>query len=178
MTLPTTDAPIALAVRGVHLMATGGRAEFEEVYGPTAVDRDNAVQPAGSRVPGPAGFWATALWLRGAVHDLHYEIHHAIAHDDLVAVHASMLGHQTGEWVFYTEDGGVDSVFPATGRSFVMTESHWFRVEGGRIAEHWANHDALGTARQLGWVPPTPAYFGRMAMAKGRAVARLRASRE
>ena len=35
--------------------------------------------------------------------------------------------------------------------------------------EHWANRDDLGMARQLGWIPPTPAYLLKMARAKRRA---------
>jgi hypothetical protein len=51
-----------------------------------------------------------------------------------------------------------------------MTQSHWFRMRDGRILEHWANRDDLGMARQLGWVPPSPAYLVRMGLAKRRAV--------
>jgi hypothetical protein len=72
--------------------------------------------------------------------------------------------------VVYTDDGTVDSVFPPTGRTFAITQSHWFRMRDGRILEHWANRDDLGMARQLGWVPPSPAYLVRMALAKRRAV--------
>ena len=50
-----------------------------------------------------------------------------------------------------------------------MTQSHWFRIEDGKIIEHWANRDDLGMARQLGWIPPTPAYLFKMARAKRRA---------
>ena len=39
----------------------------------------------------------------------------------------------------------------------------------GQAIEHWANRDDLGTAAQLGWVPPTPRYLLRMALAKRRA---------
>ena len=46
---------------------------------------------------------------------------------------------------------------------------HWFRIEDDQIIEHWANRDDLGTARQLGWIPPTPAYLFKMARAKRRA---------
>ena len=51
----------------------------------------------------------------------------------------------------------------------MMSQSHWFRFAGGRIVEHWANRDDLGTARQLGWLPPTPIYLIRMAWARSRA---------
>ena len=170
--MPHATPPVELAVRSLHLMADGDRAEFERVYRPTAVDRDSTVQPPASRVPGPAGFWATALWLRAAVGRLRYDVRAAITDGDLVAVHSAMHGTHTGEWVFYTAQGAVDAVFPPTGRPFVMTESHWFRIEQGAIAEHWADHDALGTARQLGWIPPGPAYLGRMAVARRRAITR------
>ena len=50
-----------------------------------------------------------------------------------------------------------------------MTQSHWFKMKDGVIIEHWANRDDLGTARQLGWIPPTPPYLFKMALAKRRA---------
>ena len=81
-----------------------------------------------------------------------------------------MNGRHVAPWAVYTEDGALDTVFPPTNRDFAMTQSHWFRVEDGRVVEHWANRDDLGTARQLHWIPPTPAYLFRMARAKRRAV--------
>ena len=159
-----------LAVRSIHAMATGERTEFDEVYASSATDRENAVQPPSSRVPGPAGFWATANWLRAAFAGLHYDIHHAIADGDLVAVNSTMNGRHTAAIAFYTPEGAVDAVFPPTGRAFAMAQSHWFRVEDGRIVEHWATRDDLGTAKQLGWLPPTPRYLVKMARAKRRVV--------
>jgi len=50
-----------------------------------------------------------------------------------------------------------------------VTQSHWFRVDDGKIIEHWANRDDLGMAKQLGWIPPTPAYLFKMVRAKRRA---------
>jgi hypothetical protein len=38
------------------------------------------------------------------------------------------------------------------------------------IIEHWANRDDLGMARQLGWIPPSPAFLFKMARAKRRAL--------
>ena len=55
---------ISVAVRSIHAMADGDRADFDPLYHPRAVDRENQVQPPSSRVPGPAGVYSTALWLR------------------------------------------------------------------------------------------------------------------
>ena len=38
----------------------------------------------------------------------------------------------------------------------------------GKVIEHWANRDDLGTAVQLGWVPPSPVYLARAALTKRR----------
>jgi predicted ester cyclase len=168
---PTTVVtdPVAVAVRSIHAMSDGERSDFEPLYHPRAVDHENRIQPPSSRIEGPEGFYATARWLRAAFGGLHYDVHHAVAGDDLVAVNSTMNGRHVSPWVVYTADGAVDSVFPPTNRVFAMTQSHWFRIEDGRILEHWANRDDLGTAMQLGWLPPTPIYLARMVAAKHRA---------
>jgi len=175
MTASVSADPATVAVRSIHAIAGGTRAEFEPLYHPQAVDRENQIQPPSSRVPGPDGFFATALWLRAGFADLHYDIHHAVACGDLVAVNSTMNGRHIAPWAVYTADGALDTVFPPTNRAFAMTQSHWFRVEDGRVVEHWANRDDLGMGRQLGWIPPSPGFLLRMAMAK-RAHARRRAS--
>ncbi len=164
-TVVLTDAK-SIAVRSIHVMANGSRADFEAVIHPQAVDRENKVQPPPSRVPGPAGFHSTALWLRAAFADLHYDIHQVIADGDLVVVNSTMNGHHVAAFAVYTDDGQVDTVFPPTNKTFAMTQSHWFRIEAGKVIEHWANRDDLGQARQLGWLPPTPAYLIRMVHAR------------
>jgi predicted ester cyclase len=161
--------PVSVAVRSIHTMARGDRADFESLYHPLAVDRENRIQPPSSRVPGPACFYSTALWLRAAFADLHYDIHHAIADGDLVVVNSTMNGRHVSPWAVYNDDGAIDSVFPPTHKIFAMTQSHWFRMEDGVIIEHWANRDDLGMGRQLGWIPPTPPYLIKMAVAKRRA---------
>jgi len=159
---------VAVAVRSIHAMAQGQRTDFDSLYHPGATDHENPVQPPASRVAGPAGFYSTAVWLRAAFAGLRYDIRHAVATDDLVAVNSTMNGRHVAPWVVYTADGGVDTVFPPTGKTFAMTQSHWFRITDGVVAEHWANRDDLGMARQLGWVPPTPVYLLKMALAKKR----------
>lgn len=165
---PVSLDPIIVAVRSIHAMADGTISEFEPLYDPSALDRESVVQPPSSRVAGPAGFHSTALWLRAAFADLHYDIHHSISDGTLVAVNSTMNGRHVAPWAVYTEEGTVDSVFPPTNKTFANSQSHWFRIEDGRILEHWANRDDLGMARQLGWVPPTPAYLFKMGLAKRR----------
>jgi predicted ester cyclase len=173
MDINTTDGPsadpVAVAIRSLHTMATGGRSDFDAVFHPDAVNRENKVQPPSSRVPGPAGFHSTALWLRAAFAGLRYEIHHALTDGDLVAVNSTLNGRHVAQFVLYRDDGEVDSAFPPTGKSFAMAQTHWFRIQGGKVIEHWAVRDDLGQAKQLGWLPPTPAYLVRMALAKLRA---------
>jgi predicted ester cyclase len=166
---PLPSDPKSIAVRSIHIMAHGSRADFDAAVHPEAVDRENTVQPPASRIAGPAGFYATALWLRAAFAELHYDIHHVVADGDLVAVNSTMNGRHVAPIVLYTDDGQVDTAFPPTRKPFATTQSHWFRIQDGKVIEHWANRDDLGQARQLGWVPPTPAYLVRMARAKRRA---------
>ena len=42
---------------------------------------------------------------------------------------------------------------PPTGERFGAQQSHWFRVDDGKVAEHWAVRDDLGMIRQLGIAP-------------------------
>jgi SnoaL-like polyketide cyclase len=81
-----------------------------------------------------------------------------------------MNGRHVARWVVYDAEAEVDTVFPPTGKTFAATQSHWFRMNDGRIIEHWANRDDLGMSQQLGWVPPRPAYLLRMTRAKRQTV--------
>ncbi|WP_369690196.1 ester cyclase [Nocardia sienata] len=88
--------------------------------------------------------------------------HEATASQDIAAVHTTMSGRQVGTFVVYDAQGVPEQAFPATGRSFAVTQTHWFRITDGAVREHWANRDDLGQAQQLCWVPPTPDYVFRM----------------
>jgi hypothetical protein len=54
------------------------------------------------------------------------------------------------------EPGRVDGpvAMRQTAERFVARQSHWFRVEGGRLAEHWATREDLVAMLQLGVVQP------------------------
>ncbi|GHE11163.1 ester cyclase [Streptomyces alanosinicus] len=69
---------------------------------------------------------------------------------------ASKSARHTGTFVTYDENARPDGAFPPTGKTFSVPQTHWCRIADGRLIEHWANHDDLGQAVQLGWIPPTP----------------------
>lgn len=157
----------------VELMTHGDLEDFARVVHPQGLNREASHEPLAARRPGPEGFHATSQWLRSAFSDFTMEIHEAVAVDDLVMVHNTMHGTQTGTMVYFGEDGSVGEVFPPNGGSFAATQSHWMRMADGLVIEHWANRDDLGMARQLRWVPPTPAYLWRRRTARRSAVRRL-----
>ncbi|MEU0544038.1 ester cyclase [Nocardia sp. NPDC005978] len=165
----TTETARALAIRSVHLMSEGERADFDAIIHPDAINREGKSEPPATRGRGPAAYYATALWLRSAYSGLRHTIEAAVVQGDLVALHTTMHGRHTGPFVTYDEYGAIDQVFPPTGKTFATTQTHWLRVSEGKIIEHWANRDDLGQAVQLAWVPPTPTYLLRMARAKRKA---------
>jgi predicted ester cyclase len=173
MTLSDADTrseAVALLVRSLDAMATGSREQFERSYDAAAVNREAATEPPAARQPGPAGFWATAQWLRAAFSGLRWEVHEATGDAGLMALHVTMSGRHTGNFVTYQPGTSVvDAIMPPTGKTFAVTQTHWFRTRDGMITEHWANRDDLDMARQAGWVPPTPAFLLRAAVAKRRA---------
>jgi predicted ester cyclase len=159
----------SVAVRSIHHMAKGSRAEFDDVVHPDGFTRERRAAPPSARGHGPGAFYALAQWLRAAIEDLSYEIHHVVSEGNLVTVNSTMRGRHADTFVFYTEQGEVDQAFAPTGKPFAIMQSHWFQMKDGKIVEHWANRDDLGMARQLAWVPPTPLYLLRCAKAKRQA---------
>ncbi|MFC0450877.1 ester cyclase [Rhodococcus jostii] len=164
---PASSAQVkSLAVRSIEIMATGSRADFDSIVHPSAFNRESESEPPSTRGRGPEAFYASALWLRSAFAELRFDVEHVVVEDDLAVVHTIMRGRQMGPFVVYDERGAVTQVFAPTGRTFAVKQSHWLRVEEGRVIEHWANRDDLGQAVQLGWVPPTPLSLVRNAWAK------------
>jgi predicted ester cyclase len=159
----------AVALRALELMRGASPDAFRSVYLPDASTRPLVIgqRLAGGR--GPEVFHAATRWLTDAFADLERVVHHVVAEDGLVAMHLTLSGRQVAPLAFHDERGALSAVFPATGKRFAAQETHWLRLAGdGRVAEHWVNRDDLGMAMQLGWVPPTPPYLIRMALAKRR----------
>jgi predicted ester cyclase len=163
------DDPKAVSVRLIHLMADGDLPDFEAVIHRHGANREARKEPMAARGKGPAAFYASALWLRGAFSDMRWDIHEVAADGDLVVVHSTLAARHTGPFVTYDGAGAVSQVMPPTSKAFSATQTHWFRHADGKIIEHWANRDDLAVAQQAGWVPPSPRYLARMALAKRRA---------
>jgi len=165
----TTDQLKAVCARSMQIMGDGDLRDFEAVVHPDARNREGEAEPPACRGTGPAAFYRTALWLRKAYADLHWEVHDVVAEGDVVVAHVTMSGRQTGTFVGYGPDALPAQAFPARGRTFATTQTHWFRMADGVVIEHWANRDDLGTAAQLGWVPPSPLYAVKMMLATRKA---------
>ena len=163
------DASRAVALRSITHMADGGRADFNDVIAPGAVNHESANEPPACRVGGPEGFHATAVWLRTAFSDLEHRVENVVAEGDLVVIDTTMSGRHVAPFVVYDAEGAVDAVWAPTGRTFAVRQSHWLRVTDGLVDEHWAVRDDLGQGFQLAWVPPSPRYLLRCALAKRRA---------
>lgn len=109
---------------------------------------EHALAPFGSSAPGsvdgPVHTKQVIERLRAQFPDLVMTVDAVIAEGDLVSARVTASG---------TNRGPLNGVIPPTGRSFVVQQCHWFRIDRGRIVEHWAVRDDLGTMLQLGVVP-------------------------
>lgn len=157
-----------IAARCIQIMADGDRDAFSQLVAPEAINREAQSEPPATRVSGPGGFYASALWLRAAFADLHHEVVEAVEEDGLVVLDTVMRARHVGPFVTYDQHGRVDQVVAPTGKSFSVRQTHWLRIADNKLVEHWAARDDLGMARQAGWLPPTPAGLIRNALAKRR----------
>lgn len=98
------------------MMADGALEDFRAVVHPDAVNREAEDEPPTSRGRGPAAFYATALWLRDAYAELHWDIHDVIAEGDLVALHCTMSGRLEKGWKDRRDRSGWSGPWPPAGR--------------------------------------------------------------
>ena len=82
----------------------------------------------------------TIRWLHSGLDDIAYEVKDAFQSADKVVIRCTARATNTREWLGR----------PPTGKSFAVEHIHIYRLEGDRIAEHWATRDDLGMMRQLG----------------------------
>jgi predicted ester cyclase len=148
-----------LAERSIQGVIRGSGAELQAVVHPDATNRESAAEPPSARGRGPAAFLATSTWLRSAYSDLTWSTEEHAVDGDLVVTFGHMSGRHTGDFVVWTEDGGIERVFVPTGKMFSVRHAHFQRIVDGQVIEHWAVRDDQGQAMQLGWIPPTPGFL-------------------
>jgi predicted ester cyclase len=102
-------------------------------------------QDAPGKVNGPQAMRQTAEWLLAQFPDLHMSVEAMVAEGDTVAVRILSEG---------TNLGPLNGLMPPTGKGFSAHQSHWFRVEDGKLVEHWATREDLPTMLQLGIIQP------------------------
>ena len=106
---------------------------------------EHAVAPFGEDEPGcvdgPTHMRAVVDWLVQQFPDMRMEIESIVSEGDVVAVRVLSVG---------TNLGPLNGVIPPTGKRFSARQSHWYRVNEGKLAEHWATRDDLTTMVQLG----------------------------
>ncbi len=113
------------------------RGDLRTVDGLIAADFHNHEAPDR---PGPAGFAATAVWLRSAFPDYHAELEELVVEGDLMVARLTVTGTHLGDFMG----------FDPTGRRFRVQHIHMYRVRDGQLVEHWACRDDLGQLGQLG----------------------------
>lgn len=174
----TTASPIAVVERGLArrlvrdqfaIIETGDLDLAASNVTPDYVNHRSVHEPLPARDRGPDAMKATATWLRRAFSDIRFEIHEFEVVGDRAVAWVTMHGTHTGPHVVHdSPEGAVTEVFPPTGREFATRQVHWFRIADGAIAEHDAVRDDLGMSKQVGWIPPRPAYVLRMLAARRR----------
>ena len=161
----TRDETVMVAEAAIQATLGGTLADLRRVVHPEATNREAVAEPPNTRTSGPGAFHATGEWLRAGFSDLVWTTERSIAEDDLVVTFGTMSGRHTGNFVVWTEDAKVERAFAPTGKTFSVRQAHFQRILDGLVVEHWAVRDDQGMALQAGWIPPTPGFLVRCALA-------------
>lgn len=81
--------------------------------------------------------------ISAALEDVSFMVDDEIAEGDRVAVRLTAAATPVGEFM---------KILPS-GKSYKVTEIHIFRINDGKVAEHWHELDQLGIMQQLGQSP-------------------------
>jgi predicted ester cyclase len=106
-----------------------------EIFSPDYLDHS---APPGA--PGGLdGVKAVFAMFRSGFPDVHFDILHMVAEGNMVATFVKGEGTQNGSFM---------GIAP-TGKHVVWNSTGFFRVEGGKIVEHWGIPDLFGLMGQL-----------------------------
>ena len=99
----------------------------------------------GSPTPlcGPEGFKHLLILYASAFPDLHWTTEEVTAQGETVVARLQARGTHQREVMG----------MPPTGKQVTWTETHIFRVAGGKLVEHWTNLNPVGMLQQLGVLP-------------------------
>ena len=120
---------------------------------PAAADRylaANFIEHNQNLPPGLAGRKQFTAAIQAAFSDYHGEVEEVIGEGDFVAARVLWTG---------TQDGPYQGK-PPTGKKLSFRTADFFRVENGKLAEHWDVVDTLPRAIALGLVPAPTAPTG------------------
>jgi predicted ester cyclase len=168
-TTTTRDHNVMIAEAAIHGVISGTLADLVAVCHPDATNREALAEPPATRGRGPRAFHATSEWLSEAFSDLVWTTERSIAEHDTVVTYGFMSGRHTGNFVVWTPDEKLERVFVPTGKTFTVRHAHFQRIQDGLVIEHWAVRDDQGMAMQAGWIPPSPAFLIRCALATRKA---------
>ena len=120
-------------------LSRGDEVVADEVVHPEFFDHTNPPEMK----HGVEGHKAIGLLFRSAYPDLWWQIDDLIAEGDKVVARTTMSGTHSGDFF---------RIAP-TGRRVSMVGVHVFRIQDGKVAEHWGSNDDLSLMRQLGVLP-------------------------
>jgi steroid delta-isomerase-like uncharacterized protein len=123
-----------------EVFSNGNMRTFDEIFDDAYV---NHTMPVPGMPGTKDGFKQLVLATRAAFPDVRVDVKHIVAEEDFVVFHDVV--HATHRAVFL-------GIAP-TGRRIAVSVMDFYRFEGGRIVEHWANFDQVGILRQLGVLP-------------------------
>ncbi|WP_448044294.1 ester cyclase [Bradyrhizobium liaoningense] len=130
------DPKSVLAALGASVFAKKDFSKLDELV------REDYIQHNPLVAQGIKGFREFfEAWFK-AVPDFKYNLKKVVAEGDLVWAYGTYSGTQTGDWL------GIS----ATGKAYTFDAVDIFRVENGRLAEHWDVLDTYGLFKQLGVV--------------------------
>jgi predicted ester cyclase len=89
--------------------------------------------------------------------DWHMEIEEMVAEGDSVIVRCKVSGTHRGIGKLPVNGGMLVGVAP-TQKHFEVQHIHWSKLRDGKIVDHYAARDDIGMMRQLGLLPPEPAW--------------------
>lgn len=128
------DPKSVLAALGASVFANKDFSTLESLV------REDYIQHNPLVAPGREGFREFfEAWFRASP-DFSYELKKIVSEGDLVWTYGTYSGTHRGDWL------GI----PATGKAYAFDAVDIFRVEDGKLAEHWDVLDAYGLFKQLG----------------------------